>query len=87
MCSNPIIQVPLGQWAKEPQLKLIGRYTKVAVIAAIEPYTLALFTRVLGYTYEEAQEYMERVRDEFETPKCHVYALFRFTYGQKPLDG
>lgn len=81
------MQVPLGQWPKEPQLKFLGKFAKVSVVASIEPYTLALFTRVLGYTYDEAQEYMERIRQEFETPKCHVYALYRFIYAQKPLNG
>ena len=31
---------------------------------AVEPYSLALFTRVLGWTFEEAQNYVNKVRAE-----------------------
>lgn len=52
----------------------------------VEPYTLALFTRVLGFSYQDAQEYMEKVRAELMSSKLHLYVLFHFVYGQKPLD-
>ncbi|KAJ6144655.1 hypothetical protein N7470_008550 [Penicillium chermesinum] len=52
----------------------------------IEPYSLALMTRVIGLSYQEVQEYMERVRAEFLNPKVHFHFYFHFVYGQRPLD-
>lgn len=59
---------------------------KLTILEVVEPYTLALFTRVLGYSYQDAQEYMEKVRAELVSNKFHLYVLFHFVYGQKPMD-
>ena len=58
---------------------------KVTILQVVEPYTLALFTRVLGFTFQQAQEYMDKVRAELVSNKFHLYILFHFVYGQKPL--
>lgn len=58
---------------------------KVTILQVVEPYTLALFTRVLGFTFQQAQEYMDKVRAELVSNKFHLYVLFHFVYGQKPL--
>lgn len=60
---------------------------KLTILEVVEPYTLALFTRALGYSYQDAQEYMEKVRAELVSNKFHLYVLFHFVYGQKPMDG
>ena len=52
----------------------------------VEPYTLALFTRVLGFSYQDAQEYMDKVRAELMSNSYHLYVHFHFIYGQKPFD-
>ncbi|KAE8150574.1 S-adenosyl-L-methionine-dependent methyltransferase [Aspergillus avenaceus] len=80
-------KAPVGSWPKSPRLKEIGRVSKVTVWEAIEPYTLALFTRVLGYSAEEARDYVEKVREELLRSSYHLYVLFHFVYGQKPLEG
>lgn len=54
---------------------------------AVEPYSLALFTRVLGWTFEEAQSYVNKVRAELLASPYHSYVLFHYVYGQRPLDG
>lgn len=59
---------------------------KVTILEVVEPYTLALFTRVLGFSFQQAQEYMEKVRAELVSNKFHLYIRFHFIYGQKPLD-
>ena len=51
---------------------------------AVEPYTLALFTRVLGRSLQEAQELMERVKCELVDPKLHLYTAQYIIYGRKP---
>ncbi|KAJ5656619.1 hypothetical protein N7507_008569 [Penicillium longicatenatum] len=84
--TDDIYKCPVGGWAKDRQLKEIGRLGKVLVLKVVEPYSLALFTRVLGYTYQEAQSYLEKVRAEMMNSKCHLYFFFHFVYGQRPLE-
>lgn len=57
----------------------------MTILEVVEPYTLALFTRVLGFSYQDAQEYMDKVRAELVSNKFHLYVRFHFVYGQKPL--
>lgn len=52
----------------------------------IEPYSLALFTRVLGLSYQDAQEHMENARAELMSNSHHLYVRFHFVYGQRPFD-
>ncbi|KAJ5488755.1 hypothetical protein N7539_003645 [Penicillium diatomitis] len=84
--ADDIYKCPVGGWAKNRRLKEIGRVGKVTILEVVEPYTLALFTRVLGFSYQDALEYMEKVRAELMSNKFHLYVLFHFVYGQKPLD-
>ncbi len=51
---------------------------------AIEPVSLALFTRVLGLSYEEAQLAMVGPRQGMQNPAYHLYLRFHFVYGRKP---
>ncbi|KAJ5568263.1 hypothetical protein N7450_010749 [Penicillium hetheringtonii] len=62
--SDDRYKCPVGGWAKNRRLKEIGRVGKVTILQVVEPYTLALFTRVLGFTFQQAQEYMDKVRAE-----------------------
>ncbi|KAJ5938939.1 hypothetical protein N7466_002073 [Penicillium verhagenii] len=84
--SDDIYKCPVGGWAKDRQLKKIGRIGKVLVLKVVEPYSLALFTRVLGYTFQEAQGIMDKVRAEMMNSKVHMYFFFHFVYGQRPME-
>lgn len=59
---------------------------KVTLYEAVEPYTLALFTRVLGYSPEDAREYVDKVRAELLDGSHHIYVLYHYVYGQRPLE-
>jgi hypothetical protein len=80
------MQAPVGSWPKNARLKEIGRVGKVTLIEAVEPYTLALFTRVMGYSCEEAQAYADQVRGELFNTSFHIYVLFHYVYAQRPVD-
>ncbi|KAI9035622.1 class I SAM-dependent methyltransferase [Aspergillus affinis] len=85
--TDDVYKCPVGSWPKSPRLKEIGRVGKVTTFEAVEPYSLALFTRVLGWTFEEAQNYVNKVRAELLSSPYHSYVLFHYVYGQRPLDG
>ncbi|KAJ5670383.1 uncharacterized protein N7477_005746 [Penicillium maclennaniae] len=84
--TDDIYKCPVGGWAKNRRLKEIGRVGRLTILEVVEPYTLALFTRILGFGFQDAQEYMEKVRAELVSNKFHLYVLFHFVYGQKPMD-
>ena len=79
-------QLPQGPWPKDKKQKLIGRYQIAQMLAAVEPFTLAVFTRSLGWSNQEAQALMAGDRADFRNPKNHLYVIVRFIYGRKPLD-
>ncbi|PYI06762.1 TAM domain methyltransferase [Aspergillus sclerotiicarbonarius CBS 121057] len=85
--TDDIYKCPIGTWPKSPRLKEIGRVGKLAVYDSIEPYALALFTRVLGYTYEEARDFVQKVQAELVNSNYHIYVSFHYIYGQRPLHG
>ncbi|CAI7648256.1 unnamed protein product [Penicillium glandicola] len=84
--TDDIYKSPVGGWAKNRRYKEIGRIGKMSILETVEPYSLALFTRVLGFSYQDAQEYMEKVRAELMNSSHHIYVRFHFVYGQRPLD-
>lgn len=59
---------------------------KLALYDAIEPFTLALWTRVLGYSSADAQEYVRKVRAEILNTSYHIFVLFHYVYAQRPVD-
>ncbi|CAL5873351.1 uncharacterized protein PFLUO_LOCUS7622 [Penicillium psychrofluorescens] len=83
--TDDMYKCPVGGWAKNRRLKEIGRIGKAALLEVVEPYTLALFTRVLGDSFPAAQEYMNKVRTELMSGSFHLYVLFHYVYGQKPM--
>lgn len=44
-----VIKTPLGPWAKDPNIKEIGKYALLSALTGFEGFTMALFTRILGY--------------------------------------
>ena len=75
--------MPTNPWAKDKKLKELGRYEQANVIECMEAYSLALFTRVLGWTHEATQVFFAGVRKELVDRSIHLYAKFYFVYGQK----
>lgn len=63
------LKSPVGPWPKNRKLKEIGRYNVPHCMDAVESFTLALFTRVLGYTVEECQVLISKLKAELRDPK------------------
>jgi hypothetical protein len=82
--ANHLRQVPFSPWCKDRRLKEIAKYQQQAMLEAVEPYTLALFTRILKWTNEECQELIEGVKREILDRSIHMYGKMYFVYGRKP---
>lgn len=65
-------------------MKELGRYHQVNLLEGMEGHTLALFTRVLGWTAAEVQVLLAGVRSEVTDRSLHIYGKFYWVYGQKP---
>jgi hypothetical protein len=65
-------------------MKELGRYMQVNMIESMESYSMALFTRVLGWSPDEVNIFLAGVRQELTDRSLHLYAKFYFVYGQKP---
>jgi hypothetical protein len=77
--------VPIGIWAKDRRLKELGLYQREHLILSFESYTPGLLGRVLGWSKEEYQILIAEANREARDPKLHLYNVFRFIYGRKPM--
>jgi hypothetical protein len=76
-------QVPIGSWPKDKRLKEIGRFERAQALDAVESHTLAVYTRILGYSFDQTQVVIEGVKREFSDPKLHLYNTHYFICGRK----
>lgn len=74
----------MGPWAKGCRYKELGLFFQAHTLDAVEPFTLALFTRALGYSAEEAHATIARVKNDVRNPNAHLYVPFFFIWGRKP---
>ncbi|OJJ34531.1 hypothetical protein ASPWEDRAFT_185016 [Aspergillus wentii DTO 134E9] len=84
---NVVEQVcPIGTWPKDRRLKDIGRYFRLQFLeGAVDSYSMALFTRLGGWSKEEVEVLLAHVRTEIKENKMHVYTHCSFATAQKPL--
>ncbi|KAK0507155.1 hypothetical protein JMJ35_010193 [Cladonia borealis] len=73
----------VGDWPADPELQNIGRYQLVTMLDGIHAFTIALWTRFLGYKEEEVQVFLAYLREEFMLGHIHCYWLLYVVYGQK----
>ncbi|TID27744.1 putative methyltransferase [Venturia nashicola] len=64
---------PIGPWPKDPGLKQIGAYNRMAWEDGMEGWAMYLFTNHLGWKKEEVDILLARVRREIRNPKIHAY--------------
>jgi hypothetical protein len=55
------------------------------MIETVEAHGMALFTRVLGWSTDEALILFANVKKEFRDRSLHLYTVYRFIYGRKPI--
>lgn len=66
-------------------MKELGAYNQANFLDGMETYTLALCTRVLGWSSDEVKIFLTGVRDELTNRKLHLYVKTYFVYGQKEV--
>lgn len=66
-------KMPIGPWAKDPKLREAGSLTFLGMMDGIEGLSMALFTRIMGWTRERFEVFLAEVRQEWKQRKIHVY--------------
>ncbi|PGH23935.1 hypothetical protein AJ80_01997 [Polytolypa hystricis UAMH7299] len=68
-------KTPLSPWAKDKKLKKLGMYMNVQMMASIEPYSLALFSRVFEWDNNRIQALLAGVRQDLRNLDYHMYSV------------
>lgn len=55
------------------------------MLLCFESFTPGLIGRVLGWSKEEYEILAAGAGREVRDPKLHIYTVFRFVYGRKPI--
>ncbi|KJX97648.1 methyltransferase like protein [Zymoseptoria brevis] len=79
------VKRPTNDWPKDKRMKEIGRFTCLNYLEGLEGFTMAPFTRVLGWSAEEAKILIAKVRKETVTRKIHGWQKGVVCYARKPL--
>ncbi|KAJ9143021.1 S-adenosyl-L-methionine-dependent methyltransferase [Pleurostoma richardsiae] len=75
---------PLNPWPRDKKLKELGAWTFQNVSDGIEAFSLALLSRVLGWSREEIEVLLADVRRELRDRSIHAYIPVYTVYGRKP---
>ncbi|EFR01927.1 UMTA [Nannizzia gypsea CBS 118893] len=78
------MKVPIGPWAKDPKLKEIGAWNQVQSMEGMEGWSMALLTRVNGWSEQRVREHLVRLKKDFLDTKIHAYMTAYVVYGQRP---
>ncbi|KIH90444.1 hypothetical protein SPBR_00642 [Sporothrix brasiliensis 5110] len=79
-------KVPIGVWAKNKTLRLIGLYQKMAVADILGAVAGRPFA-ALGIPANEREVIIALARRAMEDNSVHRYFTYYFWYAQKPVDG
>ncbi|EON96182.1 putative tam domain methyltransferase protein [Phaeoacremonium minimum UCRPA7] len=72
-------------WPKGERNKLLGAISCQNLLEGVQSMSMALFTRVLGWTPERLAEFLVDVRSDLKNKRIHSYCGVYFVYGRKPL--
>ncbi len=75
---------PMNRWPKEKRYKELGLWTQENFVMGLEAMSLALFTRGLGWSYEEVLVFVTRVRADMRDGSIHAYWPIYVVYARKP---
>ncbi|KAI9813029.1 MAG: hypothetical protein M1832_006420 [Thelocarpon impressellum] len=77
-------KLPIGRWPKDKTLKTVGGWNLLQIMEGLDAFSMALFTRVLGWLPQEVEVMLAGVREDLRNPSIHAMFAFHFVYGRKP---
>lgn len=64
---------PMNPWPRDPKYKELGMWNCENFSAGVSGFSIALFTRVLGWTPEQLEVFLVDVRKEIKDTRIHAY--------------
>ncbi|KAN0115171.1 S-adenosyl-L-methionine-dependent methyltransferase [Hyaloscypha variabilis] len=77
-------KVPTSPWPKDKRMKLIGAFEMQSLLQGASAFSLRTFSRAYGWTQEETEVFLLRMRTDVRNLKYHTYYEFVVAYGRKP---
>ncbi|KAF5670071.1 methyltransferase [Fusarium heterosporum] len=83
-----VFKWPTNSWPQDKKYKEIGQWHNMNMDAfkGLESLSIAVLTRVLGWSQEEVTVFLAKVRKEFNNKAIHAYWPIYSTYGRKPVN-
>jgi hypothetical protein len=78
------LQVPIGPWARDTELKTIGRFQLQNMMSLVNSASYGCLGRVAGWTEKQCEELINQVHKELKAERQYLYMEFYCLYGQKP---
>ncbi|KAL2861844.1 S-adenosyl-L-methionine-dependent methyltransferase [Aspergillus pseudodeflectus] len=78
---------PLGPWASDPIMKKMGAFNRLQQEEGLEGYAMYLYTTYLGWTREEVEVLLARMRKALRDPSIHAYQEYSVVWARKPVPG
>lgn len=79
--------LPISAWPKDPHLEYIGRWGEEIWIERCERWSMALYTRLLGWTYEEVKAFTGDLGKVIRDRRNRFWHEVRVVYARKPFEG
>lgn len=76
-------KIPLGPWAKDKTLRLIGQYLKMALLELVPSVMIGPLAD-LGLTQLEREVWSAKIRQSLDDIRIHRHFHFYFWYAQRP---
>lgn len=71
-------------WVRGEKRKLQAAWCQQNLLDGLNAMSMALFTRVLGWSMERIEVLLAGVRNDLKDRKIHAYAEVYIVYGRKP---
>lgn len=71
--NQTIYRWPQNRWPKDKKFKELGMWVLEDLGGGLEGLSLALFTRVLGWSKEETEVFLAGVRQDMKNTRIHAY--------------
>lgn len=81
---HQIVGLPLNPWHHDDQEKKVARWYNLAFSESIEPFSLAVFSRVYGSSLDYIQKTTDAVKRDAYNTDLHVYNILHMYRARKP---
>ena len=75
---------PLGPWARDRTLRLVGQYAKLAALEGVKLTVLGKPFAAMGYSEMESEIWAAKIRQSLNDDSIHRYYNYYFWFAQKP---